>query len=126
MSPPEQHDPPGTLPAPTNKPIPGAEDDLRAAADAREQRIRAGAAQVSAWLADVFTAYEARQWEVYGYTDWETYTTERLPELRKLLAAKDERAKAIGWLSDAGMSTRGIADTVGTSQSTVARQVSRK
>ena len=117
---------PDISPASTaDEPTPGAEDDQRAAADAREQRIRAGAAQVSEWLADVFAAYEARQWEVYGYSDWESYSAARLPELRKLLAAKDERAAAIGWLSDAGMSTRGIAATVGTSQSTVARQVSQ-
>jgi Homeodomain-like domain len=95
--------------------------DARAEADAREQRIRAGAAQVGEWLADVFAAYSARQWELYGFPDWESYVNGRLPELRKVLAVKDERAAAIGWLSEQGMSQRAIAAATGTSQSTVKR-----
>jgi hypothetical protein len=97
----------------------------RQEADEREARIRAGAPQVTSWLADVCAAYEARQWEVYGYPDWDSYAAARLPELRKVLADKDERARAIGWLSGAGMSTRAIAQATGTSKTTVQRQVSQ-
>jgi hypothetical protein len=112
-------------PGPGLEPDSGEPDTRRQEADDREARIRAGAAQVTSWLADVFAAYEARQWEVYGYGDWDSYTAARLPELRKALADKDERARAIGWLSGAGMSTRAIANATGSSQSTVVRQLTQ-
>jgi hypothetical protein len=100
-------------------------DGRRQEANAREERIRAGASQVGEWLADVFAAYESRQWEVYELPDWDTYVDTRLPELRTVLAGKDERAAAIGWFGAQGMSSRAIAAAVGTSQSTVARQLSQ-
>lgn len=58
------------------------------------------------------------------FESWTAYLVDRLKPITKALDAYDRRA-LIGDLYEAGMSVRAIAEAVGTSKSTVARQVSQ-
>ncbi|OMC39209.1 helix-turn-helix domain-containing protein [Mycobacterium sp. IS-1264] len=93
--------------------------------DHRIQRMADTAARNLDTLADLLAKAKAGQVHaVLGFDSWTAYLVDRVNPLAKVLNSDDHRV-LITELRDAGMSMRAIAKAVGTSKSTVSRQVSQ-
>lgn len=93
--------------------------------DRRIQRMADTAVRNLAAFADVLA--EAKTGQIHaalGYDSWTAYLAERLKPITRALDTDDRRV-LVAELYEAGMSLRAIAEAVGTSKSTVARQVSQ-
>lgn len=88
------------------------------AAQRRAERIRVGMHSFIATRREIAAAYADRDWVTLGYASFEEYVDSEFSEVRVQLTA-DERREAVADLRIGGMSQRGIAATLGVSQSTV-------
>jgi hypothetical protein len=70
----------------------------------------------------VAAAYQARDWEHFGYASWDDYLSHEFGGPLRV-SARNERQLAVVELRQAGMSTRAIAASVGVSDITVRRDL---
>jgi protein gp37 len=91
-------------------------------ARARVRKIREGFGDVASWILSVTTAFARRDWSALGYSSWEEYTDAEYADLRENLppALRPQIAAA---MRAENMDVRSIASAVGSSKSTVAREL---
>ena len=87
-------------------------------ARARADRIRAGLESLYTLRFDIAEAYQAQDWQSLGYDSWSSYVESEFVGAR-LRLPREERRELVGTLREAGMSTRAIAATAGTSKGTI-------
>lgn len=93
--------------------------------DEQIQKLADQAAQHLDYLFDLLTEAQAGQiHQALGFPSWTAYLADRLKPITKALDSEDRRALVMQ-LYESGMSVRVIAEAVGTSKSTVQRQVSQ-
>lgn len=99
--------------------------DAALSLDGQIQQLAGQAAEHLDYLADLLV--EAQAGEIHlalGFPSWTAYLADRLKPIIKALDSDDRRALVMQ-LYESGMSVRAVAETVGTSKSAVARQVSQ-
>lgn len=84
----------------------------------RADRIREGLEGLKPLI---LAAWEARDWEVLGYSSWQEYVVGEFGGQLRL--GRAERQEAVAELKAAGMSTRAIGSVLGVHHGTVARDV---
>jgi hypothetical protein len=84
----------------------------------RADRIREGLEELKPLI---LAAWEARDWEVLGYSSWQEYVVGEYGGQLRL--GRTERQEAVKELHDVGMSTRAIGSVLGVHHGTVARDV---
>lgn len=91
--------------------------ELIATAEARAERIRAGADQAKAWIEDVMQAAVEGDWRILGYGSWQDYCDDVIGE--RVQYPRGERQEIVGRMREAGMSTRAIGAALGVDDKTV-------
>lgn len=95
--------------------------EVVATAEARAERIRAGAEQAKAWIEDVMAAAVDGDWKTLDYGSWQEYCDDVIGERVQL--QRGERQEIVGRMREAGMSTRAIGAALGTDKRTVGRDL---
>lgn len=98
------------------------DDDRRAVARLRADRIRQGLDAFASLREDIAEAYAAQDWKPLGYGSWDEYVTEEFAAPR-LRLPRNERQQVVAFFREKGMSTRAIAAATGTSKDTVHRDL---
>lgn len=97
-------------------------------AEQLDKQVQSAAEQVTGSLDVLFALLDkARTGQVHvalGYSGWTAYLADRLKLVSAVLGS-DERRTLAAELFQAGMSVRAIAEAIGTSKSTVSRQLSQ-
>jgi hypothetical protein len=96
----------------------GRHDSTPDEARRRADRLRIGIVRYAEMRQDIADTYTCRDWLALGYENWPAYVEAEFGEQLAQLT-RDERRQVIGDLRKRGMSTRQIASTTGTPQSTV-------